>query len=62
VVKYQILAVVLAVTLAVAIAWAAVAAGSTRTVVRVSKPAASPPSVTAPSGNGDLCRPYHGHC
>ena len=62
-VRYQILTVVLALALAVAIAWAAMAAGSTKTVVRVSKGVASPPGVVAPSaGDGDLCRPYHGRC
>lgn len=63
VVKYQVLTVVLGVALAVAIAWAALAAGSTRTVVRVSKPAPSPAIVvTTPAGAADYCRPYHGHC
>lgn len=63
VVKYQVLTVVLAVALAVAIAWAALAAGNTTTVARVSKPTTSPASVVAtPAVGGDYCRPYHGHC
>ena len=63
VLKYQVLTIVLAVALAVTIAWAATAVGSTKTVVRVSKPAASPSSAVAPSSaGGDFCRPYHGHC
>ena len=54
--------VVLAVALAVAIAWAAMAAGRTRTVVRLSKPATPPASVVATPAADNYCRPYHGHC
>lgn len=62
VVKYRVVTVILAVALAVAIAWATMAAGSTKTVVRVAQPAASPSSVVAPAVSGELCRPYHGRC